>query len=131
MADTSNSTQMNVDIGATDSSTGRCSPKRSRHLSSLWSKIGAGSVATAASVAGLAGIAVGLSAAVKQSTEFQAQLTGLVTGAGESEKNLSLVKSGIEGIATSTGTTLAQLTSGMFMIVESGRLSRSELVWTF
>src|SRR2546427_2561057 len=66
--------------------------------------------------------AVGAGAqAVKMAGDFQAGMTTLVTGAGESEKNLSMVSSGILDLAVKTGTSTKQLTDGMYMIESSGQ----------
>jgi TP901 family phage tail tape measure protein len=72
-----------------------------------------------AAVAGVA-IAVGLGVAIKEAGDYQESLDKLVTGAGESEKNMGLVSNSIQQIAIDTGTTLSQLTSGAFMIESAG-----------
>ncbi|HWZ65635.1 MAG TPA: phage tail tape measure protein [Patescibacteria group bacterium] len=58
--------------------------------------------------------------AVISAGDFQASLTQLVTGAGESESNIELVGKGMKEIAISTGTTLEQLGKGMYMIESAG-----------
>lgn len=68
-------------------------------------------------VVAVAGAAV---ASVDMAAKFEEGLTTLVTGAGESEKNLKLVGDGIKSIAVTTGTTTSQLISGMFMIESAG-----------
>jgi TP901 family phage tail tape measure protein len=68
---------------------------------------------------GAAAVAVGAQA-VQMAGNFQAGTMTLVTGAGESLKNLQMVRDGILGLAVSTGTTTAQLTSGMYMIESAG-----------
>src|SRR5258708_21538966 len=45
--------------------------------------------------------------------DFQESMTTLVTGAGESEKNLALVGAGIKNIAVTTGTSTKDLVAGM------------------
>jgi TP901 family phage tail tape measure protein len=59
-------------------------------------------------------------ASLRMAGEFQKGLTTLVTGAGESERNLKLVGDGIKNIAVNTGTTTKQLVEGMFMIESAG-----------
>ncbi len=66
---------------------------------------------------GLAGIGV---AAVKMAGDFQSSMTGLVTGAGESEDNLKTVSSGILSMAGQVGESTTQLAQGMFMIESAG-----------
>ena len=73
-----------------------------------------------ASGVGFAGIAIGIKDAMSQAGNFQAGLTTLVTGAGEAEKNLGLVGSGIKRIAVATGTSTQQLISGMYLIESAG-----------
>jgi len=67
-----------------------------------------------------AGIAVVAGKAVDMAAKFQAGMTSLVTGAGESQKNIGMVSNGILNMAVSTGTSTAQLTSGMYMIESAG-----------
>jgi TP901 family phage tail tape measure protein len=69
---------------------------------------------------GVAAAAGALVASVDMAAKFQEGLTSLVTGAGESEKNLKLVGDGIKSIAVTTGTTTSQLINGMFMIESAG-----------
>src|SRR5947209_2306640 len=57
---------------------------------------------------GIAAIGVG-AASVKMAADFQTGLTTLVTGAGESQKNIAMVRQGIMDMAVSTGTSTAQL----------------------
>ena len=57
---------------------------------------------------------------VDMASKFQAGMTTLVTGAGESQKNMKLVSAGILDMAVSTGTSTAQLTAGMYMIESAG-----------
>lgn len=73
-----------------------------------------GAVAAAAVVAGI-GVA-----SIKMAGDFQAGMTSLVTGAGESKANLKLVSDGILQMAVDTGTSTDQLTSGMYMIESAG-----------
>jgi TP901 family phage tail tape measure protein len=59
-------------------------------------------------------------ASIKMAGDFQAGMTSLVTGAGESEKNLKAVSDGILKMAVSTGTSTSQLVAGMYMIESAG-----------
>jgi len=68
---------------------------------------------------GLAALGVG-AASVKMAGDFQASMTSLVTGAGESQKNIGLVSQGILKMATETGTSTKQLSDGMYMIESAG-----------
>lgn len=67
-----------------------------------------------------AGIAVVAAKTVDMAATFQAGMESLVTGAGESQKNIGMVSSGILNMAVATGTSTAQLTSGMYMIESAG-----------
>ena len=58
--------------------------------------------------------------AVKMATDFQASQTQLVTGAGESEKNLGMVSAGILAMAGSVGQSATDLSKGMFLIEFAG-----------
>lgn len=75
---------------------------------------------------GLAFAAVGVAAvgmgvqAVHAAADFQSGMTSLVTGAGEAEKNIGMVSSGILQMSTATGTSTDQLTAGMYMIESAG-----------
>ena len=77
-------------------------------------------VANIMSAAMIGGAAVAGVAAVDMAAKFQDGLDLLVTGAGESAKNLKLVGNGIKSIAVTTGTTTTQLLSGMYMIESAG-----------
>ncbi|MFI5283542.1 MAG: phage tail tape measure protein [Candidatus Dormibacterales bacterium] len=70
---------------------------------------------------GLAGAAVvGGIAAVKMAGDFQASMTQLVTGAGETKANIGLVSKGILDMAAEVGTSAQDLASGMYSIESSG-----------
>jgi len=72
-------------------------------------------------MAGLGVIAAGTGIiATKMAGDFQAGLTSLVTGAGESKDNLKLVSDGILQMAKDTGTSTKQLIDGMYMIESGG-----------
>ncbi len=73
-----------------------------------------GAVAIGAAIAGI-GIA-----SIKMAGDFQQGMTSLVTGAGESEKNIGLISAGVLKMAVSTGTSTQQLTAGLYMIESSG-----------
>lgn len=67
-----------------------------------------------------AGIGFVAYSSVKAAASFQEATTALVTGAGESEKNIDMVRQGILQLAGDTGTATDQLTSGMYMIESAG-----------
>lgn len=73
----------------------------------------------AALASGAAIVGVGVQA-VKMAGDFQSGITSLQTGAGESAANLKMVSDGILNLATQTGTSTQQLTSGMYMIESAG-----------
>lgn len=60
-------------------------------------------------------------AAVHMAGDFQSGVDSLVTGAGESQKNLQMVSDGILNISQTTGESTKQLIAGMFMIESSGQ----------
>ena len=66
-----------------------------------------------------AGLAVA-GVSVKMAMDFQAATTTLVTGAGESEKNLAMIRQGILDMAGVVGQTPKQLASGLYMIESAG-----------
>lgn len=57
---------------------------------------------------------------VKSATDFQSSMNLLVTAGGESRKALSSVSAGVESIAESTGTSLEQLSEGMYTVEKAG-----------
>lgn len=67
-----------------------------------------------------AGIAEGLKSAVSAAASFQAQTELLVTAGGEAQSALGKVRSGIESIAVSTGTSTSQLAEGMYTLEKAG-----------
>ena len=82
-----------------------------------------GGVAKAGKIAlgGIAIAAVGVGyESVKMASEFQKDTNLLVTAAGESPKALAKIRSGIEDIATATGTSLPMLTEGMYQVEKGG-----------
>jgi hypothetical protein len=78
------------------------------------------------SIAGLgelaAGVAVGafLVKGVEGAMAFQKQLTLLSTAGGEAKSELGAVGSGMETIAVQTGTSLSQLSDGMYTLEKAG-----------
>jgi TP901 family phage tail tape measure protein len=76
----------------------------------------ANKASTAVIGAGLAVAAV----SVKMATDFQSATTTLVTGAGESEKNLAMIRQGILDMAGVVGQTPKQLAAGLYMIESAG-----------
>lgn len=69
--------------------------------------------------ASLVGIGVA-AASVKMAGDFQAETAVLQTAAGETAKNLGLVRKGILSISTGTGTGIKNLTDGMYTIEKAG-----------
>lgn len=86
-------------------------------IASLLGSGGVLALGAAAAAAAVAGIGV---ASTKMAGDFQAGMTSLVTGAGESEANLKLVSAGILNLAVATGTSTKQLTDGLYMIESAG-----------
>lgn len=79
-----------------------------------------GGVGVALAAVGVAAIGVGITS-VKMAGSFQESMTQLVTGAGESQKNIDMVSQGILNMAVATGTSTQQLSAGMYMIESSGQ----------
>jgi TP901 family phage tail tape measure protein len=70
---------------------------------------------------GLAGAAVaGGAMAIKAAGSYQESLTQLVTGAGESEKNIKMVGDGMLHMAGQVGISADDLSKGMYMIESAG-----------
>jgi len=70
-------------------------------------------------IAGVAIVAAG-AIATKMAGDFQASMTQLVTGAGESQSNLQMVTNGILAMAPAVGESTGQLAKGMFMVESAG-----------
>lgn len=68
---------------------------------------------------GAAAIGVGIKS-LMMAGDFQQATTTLVTGAGEQQKNIEMVRQGILKMATDTGTSTKQLVDGMYMIESAG-----------
>ncbi|HEV8065124.1 MAG TPA: phage tail tape measure protein, partial [Acidimicrobiales bacterium] len=71
-------------------------------------------------LAGVAGFAAAGVASVKMASDFQSAMTQLVTGAGESQKNIAMVSQGILAMAGAVGQTPEDLAKGMFLIESAG-----------
>ena len=76
-------------------------------------------VATGAAVAAVAAVAVGV-AATKMAADFQSATTLLVTGAGESEKSIGLVRDGLLAMAPAVGMGPEALATAMFQVESAG-----------
>jgi Phage-related minor tail protein len=63
---------------------------------------------------------IGVAASVKMAGDFQQSMTRLVTSAGESEKNISLVSRGIIQLSVSTNTSAKNLAAGMYYVESAG-----------
>ena len=66
--------------------------------------------------------------AVEMAGNFQSGMTTLVTGAGESQKNLAMVSAGVLKAAVDTGTATSSLTAGLFMIDSAGQHGEQSLI---
>jgi TP901 family phage tail tape measure protein len=88
--------------------------KTGSHFSGMASTIGTAMLGT--------GAAIGAAAyeGVRASADFETAMTQLVTGAGEAEKNIGLVSSGIQAMAATVGQTPAELAKGMYLIESAG-----------
>ncbi len=71
-------------------------------------------------VAGTAVVGLG-AASIKMAGDFNAGLTTLVTGAGESKKNLQLIHDGILAMSPAVGQLTRDLIAGAYMIESSGQ----------
>lgn len=88
----------------------------------MTSKLG-GFIKTAGGMAGLFGAFEAAKfggEAVKGAMEFQKGSNVLVTAAGESTKNMAMVRSGLMDISSKTGTSLEQMTEGMYTVEKAG-----------
>src|SRR6266581_2081261 len=68
---------------------------------------------------GVGAVAAGV-AAVKMAGDYRSTTTTLVTGAGESVKNLGMVRQGLLGISVATGTSTDALVKSMFLVESAG-----------
>ncbi|NUP47555.1 MAG: phage tail tape measure protein [Catenulispora sp.] len=68
--------------------------------------------------------AVGVAAvgvlSVKTAGDFESMTQHLVTDAGESQKNIGMIRAGMLALATTTGTTTTQMAQGMYHIESAG-----------
>lgn len=69
---------------------------------------------------GAAGFAIAGASMLKMAGDFQQSTNVLVTAAGESTKNLALIRNGILDIARTTGTSWQQVTDGMYVLEKAG-----------
>src|SRR6185312_15906617 len=79
-----------------------------------------GLLAAAGLEMGLQAIVGGIVEVVKSAGDFQAQMTRLVTSAGELGKNLPMVSAGILQMSIDTATSTQQLAAGMYYVESSG-----------
>lgn len=68
---------------------------------------------------GTAMIKVGATSA-QAAGDFQSSMASLVTGAGESASNLSMVSNGVLDLSTKTGTSTQQLSAGLYQLESAG-----------
>jgi TP901 family phage tail tape measure protein len=68
---------------------------------------------------GTAAVGAGI-ASVKMAGDFQQSMTQLVTGAGESERQIKMVGSGILDLSTKVGYSAQELAKGMYLIESAG-----------
>lgn len=80
-------------------------------LGAVMGKVGGATIAAAAGI----GIA-----AVKMAGDFQANMTKLVTSAGEAPSALKKVSDGVLNMAVQTGTSTKELSNGLYMIESAG-----------
>lgn len=74
-----------------------------------------------AALFGVAGAAVAVGVvSVKMAGDFQESMTQLVTGAGESQKNIGMVSKGILDMAGQVGVSAQDLAGGMYMVESAG-----------
>lgn len=85
-----------------------------------------GTLGTVATVTGVAAGVLGV-VATKSAGDFESQITGLSTGAGELQSNLKMVGDGALDVANKTGEGTKQLTDGLFLIDSSGQKGAQSL----
>lgn len=110
---------LNILLSANSASATSVISNLGKAISKLGSGDVMGAVGIAAAAAGAAVIGLGI-ASVKAAGDFQAGMTTLVTGAGESESAIGMVSQGILNMSIATGTSTKQLTDGMYMIESAG-----------
>jgi hypothetical protein len=69
--------------------------------------------------AAAAAVAVGVKT-VEMAARFETGMTQIVTGAGEAQKNMKMIESGVLSLAVSTGTSTQDLTNGLYHIESAG-----------
>jgi phage-related protein len=81
-----------------------------------------GAVGGIGKIAGITAIGMGVlgAVAVKAAGNFQSMTAHLVTDAGESAKNLSMIRAGILSISSATGTSATDITNAMYHIESAG-----------
>jgi TP901 family phage tail tape measure protein len=79
-----------------------------------------GSLGSLAPMLGIFAAAEFAKASVESAIEFQKSSNVLVTAAGESQKNLVMIKSGLMKISSTTGASLDQETEGMYTVEKAG-----------
>lgn len=85
------------------------------HNMQLWASVG--KYATI----GVAGAAIAVGGySLKMAADFQSHMTLLQTAAGESARNMGVVSDGVKNLAVSTGTSLDQLSEGMYTVEKAG-----------
>lgn len=78
--------------------------------------VAGGKIALGTAAAGIVVAAV----STKMAADFQSKMTLLVTAAGESQSNIKKVSDGVLSLAASTGTSIDQLSDGMYTVEKSG-----------
>jgi TP901 family phage tail tape measure protein len=81
--------------------------------------VGAGMASKAMKYGALAVAAVGYES-IKAAGNFESMTEHLVTDAGESQKNIGMIRSGMLALATATGTTTDQMAAGMYHVESAG-----------
>ena len=98
--------------------TGDTAEKASHKSKSSFDLMAGAGKAMAVGIVG-AGLTVG-GAAIKMGMDFQESMTTLVTGAGESEKNIGMVGDGILAMSGKVGQSAQDLASGMYLVESAG-----------
>lgn len=105
---------MSIDLGQAIVTIGADMTGLTSSLSQATSLLGGfGGIASAA----LVGVGV---ASLKAAGDFQSSVTTLVTGAGESVKNIDMIKQGLLAMSVSTATPVKNLVDGLYMIESAG-----------
>ncbi len=107
-----------VAADASGNSIARSAEASSARQGSAWSSLGATAVKVAAAATAV-GVGVAI-VAVKMAGDFQQATTALVTGAGESAKNIDMIRQGLLQLAPIVGTTPTELAKGLYYIESAG-----------